>query len=189
LDQGSRFGSAHSGGDARNGSFASTRRFPVRAKIDTSCSRAKRLSQRREVVFVSRGKRRVRGQAYTIQVAQDRSSDEQLERKFGVLLVVLLAASIFASALIAVTVTKRSLRPLGQMTRSLERIGPTHLNERVAPAGWPRELQPLALAFDQMLARLEESFTRLSQFSADLAHELRTPIANTPGRSTGHFDA
>ena len=121
------------------------------------------------------------GQAYTIQVAQDRSSDEQLERKFGVLLVVLLAASIFASALIAVTVTKRSLRPLGQMTRSLERIGPTHLNERVAPAGWPRELQPLALAFDQMLARLEESFTRLSQFSADLAHELRTPIANIMG--------
>jgi two-component system heavy metal sensor histidine kinase CusS len=121
------------------------------------------------------------GQAYTIQVAQDRSSDEQLERKFGVLLVVLLAASIFASALIAVTVTKRSLRPLGQMTRSLERIGPTHLNERVAPAGWPRELQPLALAFDQMLSRLEESFTRLSQFSADLAHELRTPIANIMG--------
>jgi two-component system, OmpR family, heavy metal sensor histidine kinase CusS len=121
------------------------------------------------------------GQAYTIQVAQDRSSDEQLERKFGVLLVVLLGASIFASALIAVTVTKRSLRPLGQMTRSLERIGPTHLNERVAPAGWPRELQPLALAFDQMLARLEESFTRLSQFSADLAHELRTPIANIMG--------
>src|SRR5204862_149537 len=104
------------------------------------------------------------GQAYTIQVAQDRSSDEQLERKFGVLLVVLLAASIFASALIAMTVTKRSLRPLGQMTRSLERIGPTHLNERVAPAGWPRELQPLALAFDQMLSRLEESFMRLSQF-------------------------
>ena len=121
------------------------------------------------------------GQAYTIQVAQDRSSDEQLERKLGVLLVVLLAASIFASALIAMTVTKRSLRPLGQMTRSLERIGPTHLNERVAPAGWPRELQPLALAFDQMLARLEESFTRLSQFSADLAHELRTPIANIMG--------
>jgi two-component system heavy metal sensor histidine kinase CusS len=121
------------------------------------------------------------GQTYTIQVAQDRSSDEQLEREFGVLLIVVLAASSFASALIAMTVTKRGLRPLGQMTRSLERIGPTHLNERVAPAGWPRELQPLALAFDQMLARLEDSFTRLSQFSADLAHELRTPIANILG--------
>jgi len=59
----------------------------------------------------------------------------------------------------------------------LSLIGPSHLNERVSPAGWPRELQPLAVAFDDMLDRLEDSFTRLSQFSADLAHELRTPIA------------
>jgi two-component system heavy metal sensor histidine kinase CusS len=123
------------------------------------------------------------GEAYTIQVAQDRSSDEQLERKFGILFVIVLAASILASALIAITVTKRSLRPLGEMTRSLERIGPTHLNERVAPAGWPRELQPLALAFDEMLKRLDDSFTRLSQFSADLAHELRTPISNMLGEA------
>src|SRR5436190_19903710 len=69
------------------------------------------------------------------------------------------------------------------MTRSLGRIGPTHLNERVAPAGWPRELQPLAVAFDAMLKRLDDSFTRLSQFSADLAHELRTPIANMLGEA------
>jgi two-component system heavy metal sensor histidine kinase CusS len=53
----------------------------------------------------------------------------------------------------------------------------------VAQTGWPRELQPLALAFDDMLARLEVSFTRLSQFSADLAHELRTPIANMIGET------
>src|SRR5437016_10601528 len=123
------------------------------------------------------------GRNYTIQVAQDRSSDEQVERKFGVLLIVVLAGSMVASALIAITVTKRGLRPLGEMTRSLERIGPTHLSERVAQTGWPRELQPLAVAFDSMLARLEASFTRLSQFSADLAHELRTPIANILGEA------
>jgi two-component system, OmpR family, heavy metal sensor histidine kinase CusS len=121
------------------------------------------------------------GQTYTIQVAQDRSSDEQLEKRFGILLGVVLAGSILASAIIAITVTKHGLRPLGEMTRSLERIGPSHLNERVAPAGWPRELQPLATTFDAMLARLEDSFKRLSQFSADLAHELRTPIANIMG--------
>ena len=123
------------------------------------------------------------GRTYTIQVAQDRSSDEQVERKFGVLLIVVLAGSMVASALIAITVTKRGLRPLGEMTHSLERIRPTHLSERVAPAGWPRELHPLAVAFDDMLARLEASFTRLSQFSADLAHELRTPIANILGEA------
>ncbi len=123
------------------------------------------------------------GKTYTIQVAQDRSSDEQVEREFGVLLIVVLSGSILASALIAITVTRHGLRPLGEMTRSLERTGPTHLNERVAQTGWPRELQPLAVAFDDMLARLEDSFTRLSQFSADLAHELRTPIANILGEA------
>ena len=123
------------------------------------------------------------GKTYTIQVAQDRSSDEQVERECGILLIVVLSGGILASALIAITVTRHGLRPLGQMTRSLERIGPTHLNERVAPGGWPRELQPLAVAFDDMLARLDVSFTRLSQFSADLAHELRTPIANILGEA------
>jgi len=123
------------------------------------------------------------GQTYTIQVAQDRSSDEQLEKRFGILLGVVLAGSILASAIIAITVTKHGLRPLGEMTRSLGRIGPAHLKERVAPAGWPRELQPLAIAFDDMLERLEDAFKRLSQFSADLAHELRTPIANMLGEA------
>jgi len=125
----------------------------------------------------------VGGQSFTIQVAQDRSSDEQVERKFGILALVVLSGSILASILIAISVTRRGLRPLEEMKRSLERIGPTHLNERVASANWPRELQPLAIAFDEMLKRLDESFTRLSQFSADLAHELRTPIANMLGEA------
>src|SRR6201993_2918695 len=122
-------------------------------------------------------------QAYTLQVAQDRSSDERVERNFAVLFVIVLSGSILASVLIAVVVTKRGLRPLGEMTQSLGRIGPTHLKERVIPADWPRELQPLAIAFDDMLERLDDSFTRLSQFSADLAHELRTPIANMMGEA------
>ena len=123
------------------------------------------------------------GQPYTIQVAQDRSTDDRFTKEFGALVAVVLAFGILASILIAITVTKRGLRPLGEMTRSLGRIGPTHLNERVSPAGWPRELQPLAVAFDAMLKRLDDSFTRLSQFSADLAHELRTPITNILGEA------
>jgi two-component system heavy metal sensor histidine kinase CusS len=69
------------------------------------------------------------------------------------------------------------------MTQSLGRIGPDQLKERLGSEGWPRDLQPLATAFDQMLTRLDDSFTRLSQFSADLAHELRTPIANMLGEA------
>jgi len=123
----------------------------------------------------------VGGQPYTIQVAQDRSGDEEFIKEFGTLLAVVLALGILASTVIAITVTKRGLRPLAEMTRSLKGFGPQQLHERIPPDGWPRELRPLAVAFDEMFDRLEDSFTRLSQFSADLAHELRTPIANIRG--------
>jgi two-component system heavy metal sensor histidine kinase CusS len=122
-------------------------------------------------------------QTYTLQIAQDRSSDERVEREFALLFITVLAGSIVASGLIAITVTKHGLRPLGEMTKSVARVGPTHLKERLAPADWPRELRPLASAFDDMLKRLDDSFTRLSQFSADLAHELRTPIGNIMGEA------
>ncbi len=123
------------------------------------------------------------GHAYTLQIAQDRTTDEQFEKRFGFLVAAVLVGGMFASAALAVTVTKRGLRPLAVMTGSLRRVAPDRLHERIPPNEWPRELQPVAVAFDDMLDRLEDSFTRLSQFSADLAHELRTPIANIRGEA------
>jgi len=123
------------------------------------------------------------GKVYTLQLAQDRSTDEQVERNFALLFIAVLFGGVVASALIAIIVTRRGLRPLREMTESLRQIGPDQLKQRIGSTGWPRELQPLAIAFDQMLKRLDDSFTRLSQFSADLAHELRTPIANMLGEA------
>ena len=123
------------------------------------------------------------GQSYFLQVAQDRSGDEQFASQFALVLGGALFLGIVVSAMIAIAVTKRGLWPLQQMTQLVERIDPSHLNERLSKATWPRELQPVATAFDEMLARLEDSFTHLSQFSADLAHELRTPISNIRGEA------
>lgn len=125
----------------------------------------------------------VDGTAYTIQLAQDRSEDDQFRRTFGLLLVLTLVVGTFAFAAIATTVTREGLRPLREMTHLVSRVGPRHLNERLSRRTWPREIQPLAVAFDDMLTRLEEGFVRLSQFSADLAHELRTPVANLLGEA------
>ena len=125
----------------------------------------------------------VQNHAFTIQVAQDRTEDEQFRREFQLLVAIVLAAAIVAAAIIATTATKRGLRPLAEMTRRLERVGPARFNERIEPSRWPRELQPVAAAFDDMLARLDDSFRRLSQFSADLAHELRTPVGNILGEA------
>lgn len=120
---------------------------------------------------------------FTIQIAQDRSADDAFRREFRTLFLVVLGIGILAAALIAISVTRRGLRPLVQMTQSVERVRPAHFGERFAPNEWPRELRPLAIAFDDMLHRLQDSFDRLSQFSADLAHELRTPISNILGEA------
>jgi two-component system heavy metal sensor histidine kinase CusS len=122
-------------------------------------------------------------QQFTLQIAQDRTADERFQKQFGGLLVIVLAIGALTSGLIAITVTRRGLQPLRDMSQSVARVSASHLNERLSPAQWPLEIQPLADAFDKMLARLEDSFTRLSQFSADLAHELRTPIGNILGES------
>jgi two-component system heavy metal sensor histidine kinase CusS len=78
---------------------------------------------------------------------------------------------------------RRGLRPLREVADHARRITVSHLHERVSSERWPAELTLLATAFDQMLERLEQSFQRLSQFSADLAHELRTPINNLMGEA------
>ena len=116
-----------------------------------------------------------------IQVAQDRSDDKEFTKNFGKLLLGVLIAGIVCSAAIAFWGAKRALRPLQEMATATERVQASQLHQRLGRGRWPSELIALAAGFDQMLARLEESFDRLSRFSADLAHELRTPIQNLRG--------
>jgi two-component system, OmpR family, heavy metal sensor histidine kinase CusS len=116
-----------------------------------------------------------------IQVAQDRSDDKEFTKNFGKLLAGVLIGGIVCSAAIAFWAAKRALRPLQEMATATERVQASQLSQRLGRGRWPSELIALAAGFDQMLARLEESFDRLSRFSADLAHELRTPIQNLRG--------
>jgi two-component system heavy metal sensor histidine kinase CusS len=128
---------------------------------------------------------RIRNQNLVIQLAQDRTHDETFARHFAGLLAAMACCAIATCAGIAVLVIRRSLRPLKDLADSIERTGASHLRERVPVGNWPEELQPLAVGFNKMLGRLDDSFTRLSQFSADLAHELRTPIAILRGEAEG----
>jgi len=95
----------------------------------------------------------------------------------------MLLFGVIAAVFVGAWLTRRGLKPIAQITRAAERIGAQQLHDRVQAGPWPRELISLASAFDGMLDRLQESFARLSQFSADLAHELRTPITNLMGEA------
>jgi two-component system heavy metal sensor histidine kinase CusS len=127
----------------------------------------------------------VRGERLAIQLAQERTHDASFSTRFAGLLAAIACCAIVTCAGLAILLTRRSLLPLKHLASSIERTGATRLQERVPIDEWPEELRPLALGFNKMLARLEDSFTRLSHFSADLAHELRTPIAILRGEAEG----
>lgn len=118
-----------------------------------------------------------------LRLALDVSAEENLIRGYRRKLLGVVALGCSFSWLAGAFLTRRGLQPLEAITRATEQISASHLHKRIVGRGWPVELTALAASFDNMLGRLEESFARLSQFSADLAHELRTPINNLRGEA------
>ena len=88
-----------------------------------------------------------------------------------------LGALFLASLAIGWVVGGRVLRPVDRITAAARRIQATNLSERIALEGPQDELKTLADTFDEMLGRLEASFTAQRQFVADASHELRNPLA------------
>ncbi len=119
----------------------------------------------------------------TIQIALDISHEAALLAKYRRNLIGALFFGLLFSTLTAVFVARRGLSPVAEMTRHIEGISAAQLDEQLDPAATPRELSILAAAFNAMLLRLSKSFAQLNQFSADLAHELRTPINNLMGET------
>ncbi|WP_340278891.1 heavy metal sensor histidine kinase [Pantoea agglomerans] len=85
---------------------------------------------------------------------------------------------IFLSVLLGWLATRIGLRPLNEINRLASAITVNNLSERLPARHLPSELMPTVAEFNSMLERLEGSFRRLSEFSSDIAHELRTPVSN-----------
>lgn len=97
----------------------------------------------------------------------------------------IVAAVIVAFVLIALLgywVMRRGLQPLWRMAAQAAVITPNTLSTRLSEQGAPKELQQLTRSFNAMLDRLNEGYQRLTQFSADLAHEIRTPVGALMGQ-------
>ncbi|MCL5267121.1 MAG: heavy metal sensor histidine kinase [Bacteroidetes bacterium] len=124
-----------------------------------------------------------RGQTRILQLALDISHEDELISDYRSRLLLVLLAGILLSAGVGVFVAGRGLKPIEKITRTVQHISAHQLHRRLGQSDWPLELNELAGAFDGMLDRLEDSFNRLTQFSADLAHELRTPINNLIGET------
>lgn len=110
------------------------------------------------------------------------------EASFGVTIrfaVILFPLMALVTAVIGYRFTRRTLLPVKQITRTVQKIrADADLSRRIglkAPEGRERrnrdEIYGLASTFDDMLEELEEVFQREKQFTSDVSHELRTPIS------------
>ncbi len=105
---------------------------------------------------------------------------DNLDRHLRRLLTTLLmagAALALLTALLVPLCVRRGLAPMDDLARRVADVDAAALQVRFPVAGLPAELRPVAERLNELLARLETAFARERRFSADVAHELRTPIA------------
>ncbi len=122
-------------------------------------------------------RQRKKGQALTLVVAKD-AGDLQYQLRFlSSLLLIASVATITLSFLVAALVVRQGLRPLNSIAVEIAAIREDNLTARIGAEHVPTEIAPIKNRLNELLSRLEASFDRERRFSADVAHELRTPLA------------
>jgi heavy metal sensor kinase len=119
----------------------------------------------------------VLGKPYTIQVAAP--THELVEGLAGVrwALLLLVPIVLLAAGAGGWWISRRALQPVDQVTAAARSIGEQSLGKRLPVPNTKDELQRLTETLNQMLDRIEGAFRRVTQFTADASHELRTPVA------------
>jgi len=84
---------------------------------------------------------------------------------------------LLVSAGVGYWMSRRALSPVDALVRTAREVGGTNLNSRLQKLKTGDELQRLSDTLNEMLDRIESAFLRVSQFTADASHELRTPVS------------
>jgi len=115
--------------------------------------------------------------AYVVQLAIDLEPVDRALESFLGNVAVILPALLLVSIGIGCIITRQALGPVDRISIKAREITASRLDERLPKQDTDDELDRLADTLNMMLERLEKSFERMSQFSTDVAHELRTPIS------------
>ena len=125
----------------------------------------------------------VNGKAVRYYLSLDRRHDRKLLSGFISTTLVALPILLLIVALGAWLIARTSLAPLRRFHRLAASIGTQSLSRRVSSSGLPTDLYELAEEFNSMLERIDDGYKRLQEFSGELAHEMRTPVATLLGRT------
>lgn len=118
------------------------------------------------------------GGALTLTLALDTAHHEQFLQSFSLTLWFFVACAVALMGVLGWVAARRGLAPLRTLRDRAATVTAHSLDRRLPVQAVPPELAELAVTLNEMLERLEDAFQRLSDFSSDLAHELRTPVSN-----------
>lgn len=117
-------------------------------------------------------------QPYRVLIAVDVGHHQYFLQGFRTRLLMVGSGGLVLMILLGWGVVRHGLSPLREMAIIAEGISAQKIKERLPATNMPAELRSLAKSFNDMLDRIEEGLARLSDFSSDIAHELRTPVNN-----------
>ena len=110
-------------------------------------------------------------------IAGDRAKVDRLLSSLGVTVFLEGVLSLFATVLIVAFVLRRGLVPLERVAEQAGHIDARSLQTRFPLLGMPTDLVPICSRLNDLLARLQSSFSELGEYAAKVAHELRTPLS------------
>jgi len=131
-------------------------------------------------IVASSGKATLNGKPQTYQMIIGLSIDfhlHYLEALKKNLIAIAFVISLLIICIIRIAVRQGHL-PLRNVSKAIKNITSENLDVRLEPSKVPIELEQLVISFNHMIEKIEDVFTRQANFSADIAHEIRTPITN-----------
>ena len=120
---------------------------------------------------------------YVVQIATHLRTMRKSIENFREHLFIAFFLALFFGSIGGWFLSRQSLKPIDKITEATKRITANNLSERLPLQGTGDDLDRLVRTINQMMERLEESFEKLSRFTGDAAHELRTPLASLKGET------
>ena len=114
---------------------------------------------------------------YTVQMGADADDEVETLQLFRSYLLVFAPLLLLVSAGVGYWMSRKALAPVDALVRTARDIGGTNLNRRLQTLKTGDELQRLTDTLNEMLDRIESAFQKITQFTADASHELRTPVS------------
>lgn len=129
-------------------------------------------------------------------IAIDTETFYQTQHQLLMALISLAIVGVLLASALGYWVARIGLKPLIKLSQEAQRLAPPRLTGRLQLSPLPPELSQFVNSFNSTLERVEQAYTRLESFNADVAHELRSPLTNligqtqvalTRGRSAEHY--